>query len=49
MDWLTAIAVAIIYTLCRLFHRHTKAHSRKELLRKHAPAKIQAHLQKQSA
>ncbi|HSX05915.1 MAG TPA: cation-transporting P-type ATPase [Candidatus Saccharimonadales bacterium] len=33
-DWLTAIAAATLYTLARLFHRHTKATSRKELLKK---------------
>jgi P-type Ca2+ transporter type 2C len=44
-DWLTAFGFAALYTAMRLFHAHTKATSRKELLRKHGPEKIHAHLQ----
>jgi Ca2+-transporting ATPase len=47
-DWACAVGVAGIYTLIRLFHRHTKKHNSKELVRKHSPAKIHAHLQKHS-
>jgi len=43
-DWSTAVGVAVIYTAARTFHIHTKKHSRKELLRKHDPAKIKRHL-----
>jgi Ca2+-transporting ATPase len=49
MDWLSAVAVAAIYTLVRLFHRHTKSKSHKALLAKHGPEKVRAHLQKQNA
>lgn len=44
-DWLTAAAAALLYTLVRLFHIHTKATSRKELLRKHGPHRVRTHLQ----
>jgi len=44
-DWLTAAAAATLYTLFRLFHLHSKKNSRKELIRKHDPAKIKKHLQ----
>ncbi len=43
-DWLTAVAAATLYTLVRMFHLHTKKHSRRELLRKHDPALIRRHL-----
>jgi len=45
MDWLTAIVAAALYTTVRLFHLHTKATSRKELLHKHGASKVRAHLQ----
>ncbi|HSX43493.1 MAG TPA: cation-transporting P-type ATPase [Candidatus Saccharimonadales bacterium] len=45
-DWLCAVGAAGIYTLTRLFHRHTKATSHKELIRKHGPEKVRSHLQK---
>jgi Ca2+-transporting ATPase len=44
-DWLTAFAAAGIYTAVRLLHIHTRKHSRKELIAKHGPAKVRAHLQ----
>jgi len=44
-DLLTAVAAAAFYTLARLFHRHTKSTSRKELIRKHGTTKVRAHLQ----
>ena len=44
VDWLTAFGVAAIYTLARLFHHHTRKHSRRELFRKHGLTKIQRHL-----
>ncbi len=47
-DIATAVAAAGLYTLARLFHRHTKVTSHKELIRKHDTAKIRAHLQKVS-
>jgi Ca2+-transporting ATPase len=43
-DWLTAIAVAALYTAIRLSHIHTRKTSRKELLRNHNPAHIKKHL-----
>jgi len=43
-DLLTAIAAAGLYTLARLFHRHTKATSHKELFRKYSPEKLHPHL-----
>jgi Ca2+-transporting ATPase len=43
-DWLTAAGVAAIYTAIRLFDRHNVSMSRKELLRKHDPARIRAQL-----
>jgi len=43
-DWLTAVAAATAYALIRLLHRHTKATSRKELVRKHGTTKLQHHL-----
>jgi len=48
-DWLTAGTAATAYTLVRLFHRHTKATSHKELVRKHSPAKLRQQLQKHIA
>ena len=45
-DWMTAIGAAALYTGIRLFHLHAKATSRKELLRKHEPERIRAHLQR---
>jgi Ca2+-transporting ATPase len=45
-DWLTAIGAAALYTLARLFHRHTKSKSHKVLIEKHGSQKIRAHLQK---
>jgi Ca2+-transporting ATPase len=45
-DWLTAVGAAALYTLARLFHRHTKSKSHKVLIEKHGPQKIRAHLQK---
>jgi Ca2+-transporting ATPase len=48
-DWLTAFAAAGLYTLARLFHVHTRKHSSKELIKKHGPEKIRAHLQKRPA
>lgn len=48
-DWGTAVLAAGLYTAARLFHVHTRGHSRKELLRKHSPAKIHAHLKKRLA
>lgn len=48
-DWLTVLLAATLYTFVRLFHLHTKKHSRKELLRKHSPERIRAHLQKHPA
>ncbi|HUB94114.1 MAG TPA: cation-transporting P-type ATPase [Verrucomicrobiae bacterium] len=44
-DWLTALAVAMIYTLTRLLHLHTKATSHKELIRKHGVNRIRTHLE----
>lgn len=44
-DWLTAAAAATLYTVFRLFHRHTKKTSSKELLKRHSPEKIKKHLQ----
>ena len=44
IDWLTAIGAAAIYTVIRLFHRHTKRHSRKALLERHHPTVIKKHL-----
>ncbi len=44
-DWLTAFAAAGLYTLVRLFHRHTKKHSGKNLIAKHTPATVHKHLQ----
>jgi Ca2+-transporting ATPase len=43
-DWLTAIGIAALYTCIRLFHRHTRKHSRKELLRKHGAQTVRRHL-----
>jgi hypothetical protein len=45
-DWLTAVGAAALYTLARLFHRHTKSKSHKVLIEKHGSQKIRAHLQK---
>jgi len=45
MDWLTALAAAVLYTGVRLFQLHTKTTSRRELIRKHGTAKVHAHLQ----
>jgi Ca2+-transporting ATPase len=45
LDWMTALIAAALYTAIRLFHLHTQATSRKELLRKHGHAKVRAHLQ----
>lgn len=45
-DWLTAIAVAGIYTYIRLFHLHTKQHSRKALIAKHGVAKVHTHVRR---
>lgn len=47
-DWLSALAAGGLYTLVRLFHRHTRAHSRRELIQKHGAQKLRAHLQKQA-
>lgn len=43
-DILTAIGIATVYTLIRLFHRHTTKHSRKKLIDKHGHAAVHAHL-----
>jgi Ca2+-transporting ATPase len=43
-DWLSAIGVAVIYTLARLIHRQTNGTSRKDLVAKHGPEKVHAHL-----
>jgi len=44
-DWLTALSGAGLYTAIRVLHRHTKATSHKELIKKHGAAKLRAHLQ----
>jgi Ca2+-transporting ATPase len=46
IDWVSAVAMAALYTLIRLLHRHTKAHSGKRLIAKHGAEKIRAHLGK---
>jgi magnesium-transporting ATPase (P-type) len=43
-DWLSSISAAGLYTLIRLLHRHTKATSHTELIRKHGAAKVQSYL-----
>jgi len=43
-DWLSAVGAAAIYTLVRLFHRHTKKHSHTALVAKHGSKKIRKHL-----
>jgi len=45
-DWLTVLAAGTLYTLIRLFHLHTKHHSRRTLIEKHGAPKLRAHLQK---
>jgi Ca2+-transporting ATPase len=45
-DVLTAIGTATAYTLIRALHRHTKKHSRSNLVAKHGSTKVRAHLQK---
>ncbi|HSX06194.1 MAG TPA: cation-transporting P-type ATPase [Candidatus Saccharimonadia bacterium] len=45
-DLLTAVAAAGLYTLIRLFFRHTKATSHTELIRKHSAIKVRTHLQR---
>jgi len=42
---LTALSGAGLYTAIRVLHRHTKATSHKELIKKHGAAKLRAHLQ----
>jgi len=48
-DWCTVLIAGTLYTFIRLFHIHTKKHSRNELLRKHGAARVHAHLQKRLA
>jgi len=43
-DWLSAIGVAIIYFLLRLFQRHSRKHTRTALLRDHSPEHLRKHL-----
>jgi Ca2+-transporting ATPase len=44
-DWLTAVAAATLYTLARTLHRHTRATSHRELIKKHGPEAVRKHLQ----
>jgi P-type Ca2+ transporter type 2C len=48
-DWATAIGVAALYTLARLFHIHTKKHSGKTLVARHGTTAIHTYLQKKLA
>lgn len=43
-DWLSALLVAALYTLARLFHRHTKRHNRRELFKRHDVEAIRRHV-----
>ncbi len=45
-DILTAVGAATVYTLIRALHRHTKKHSRSNLVAKHGSTKVSAHLRK---
>jgi len=42
-DWLSALAVAIIYFSLRLLQRHTRKHSHAALLRDHTPETLRKH------
>ena len=43
-DWCTAFAAGGVYVAVRLMQRHTRKHTRKELIRSHPPEVIRRHL-----
>lgn len=43
-DWFFAFAAAILFTALRAFERHTRRHSRTQLIARHGPAKVKKHL-----
>lgn len=47
-DVLMAVATAAVYTFIRALHRHTKKHSRGNLVAKHGRSTVHVHLQKLS-